>query len=69
MQDAFNTNNCRALRNLISKYSPILNQSIKHAITEDLFRLIIQNEDDKKFALKDMLKETEKLEKLVNKNL
>ena len=65
MQDAFNNNNRKTLRDIISKYSPILNQSIKHALTEDLFKLIIENEDDKNFELKDMLKETEKLENLV----
>jgi hypothetical protein len=55
------------IKELIEKYNPVLRESIKNALTEDLYNLIIVNRDDKDFVLKDMLKEKEELKEFVMK--
>jgi len=47
----------RKIKALIKKYNPILKESIKNALTEDLFNLIIVNGEDKAFELKELLRE------------
>ena len=47
----------RKIKALIKKYNPILKESIKNALTEDLFNLIIVNGEDKGFELKELLRE------------
>ncbi|PCJ00173.1 MAG: hypothetical protein COB15_03295 [Flavobacteriales bacterium] len=55
------------LKKLITKYNPILKESIQNALTEDLYNLIIVNGDDKDFELKDLLKEKEELKAFIMK--
>jgi len=53
------------LKSLITKYNPILRESIQNALTEDLFNLIIVNGDDKDFELKNILSNKEVLKEFV----
>jgi hypothetical protein len=55
------------ITNLIHKYNPILKESIANALTEDLFNLIIVNQEDEDFELKDLLLNKEELKVFVMK--
>lgn len=51
----------KKLNELLEKYNPILLNSMRLAISEDLINLIILNLDDKDFELSDLLKNKEEL--------
>lgn len=45
------------IKQLLKKYNPVLMESMRNAIAEDFVNLIILNEEDKDFDLKDVIKE------------
>lgn len=49
------------LNELLEKYNPILLNSMRLAISEDLIDLIILNKDDETFELSDLLQNKEEL--------
>lgn len=51
----------KKLNELLEKYNPILLNSMRMAISEDLLGLIILNKDDTDFELNDLLKDKEEL--------
>lgn len=48
------------IKELLKKYNPVLLESMRNAIAEDFLSLILLNEDDKDFDLKDFVKEKTK---------
>jgi hypothetical protein len=50
---------------LIEKYNPVLLESVRNALTEDLFNLIIVNRDDSDFELSHLLRDRIALKRFV----
>ena len=46
----------KKIKDLIKKYNPILLESMRNAVAEDFVNLIIVNDEDKDFDLKEFIK-------------
>jgi hypothetical protein len=53
------------MKSLIEKYNPILLESVRNVLTEDLFNLIIVNREDKDFELSHLLRDRATLKRYV----
>ena len=48
------------IKELLKKYNPVLLETMRNAVAEDFLNLIILNDEDKGFDLKDVIKEKSK---------
>lgn len=53
------------IKMLIEKYNPVLLESVRNALTEDLFNLIIVNRDDSDFELSHLLRDRTALKRTI----